>query len=98
MVTYEYVSAGSPVVMYEKVNGFTINEYTAFIDRQGYKWTLYPRRRVGVNQSVTFTKKTVSVRNVTILPQKPLVTINKSQATGKGSLDEQIHFLNTIYI
>lgn len=66
-VTYEYHSKGSPVVMYEKVNGMTAALYTAYIDRGGNGWTLYPKERVRASD-VKFEKKYVPITKVTILP------------------------------
>lgn len=79
-ITYEYVSAGSPVIMYEKVNGFLVNEYTAYIDKHGNHWTLYPKRSIRPSYAVKFTKKTVSIRHVTILPPKKLIPVRSESA------------------
>lgn len=93
MVTYEYRSSGSPVLMYEKVNGFTVNEYTAYIDRHGNSWVLYPRRSVRPSNEVTFTKKTVSVRNAIILPPEKPITVKgawEKEKPSSPSPDEQV--------
>ena len=66
-VTYEYPSKGSPVVMYEKVNGYTVAIYTAYIDRHANGWWLYPKERLRTSE-IKFEKKYVSIMKVTILP------------------------------
>lgn len=67
-VTYEYHSKGSPVTMFEKVNGYTVAIYTAYIDRHGNGWMLYPKERLSAVYDVPFEKKYVSILRVTILP------------------------------
>ena len=79
--TYEYVSGGSPVIMKERVNGLVIAEYTAYIDRSGYVWTLYPKRQVITWSSVPFEKKKVHIRFVTVLPKVPLSLSKPSPKT-----------------
>lgn len=66
-VTYEYHSKGSPVVMYEKSNGYTVASYIAYIDRHGNGWWLYPKERIRTS-AIKFEKKYVSIMKVTILP------------------------------
>lgn len=70
---YEYVSGGSPVIMTEKINGVPCAQYTAYIDRGGYNWKLYPKKLLFYTPKVRFCKKTVSVMNVTILPNPDFV-------------------------
>lgn len=67
-VSYEYKSKDSPVVMREKVGNWVVAEYTAYIDRSGTRWHLYPKRRIAACRDVPFEKKTISIRQVTILP------------------------------
>lgn len=94
-ITYEYHSAGSPVRMMEKVDGFVVNEYTAYIDRHGNTWTLYPLRMVRPCRAVTFSKKTISVRNSVVLPPiKPIVIHTpKPEDAAKATPDEQVTLL-----
>ena len=89
-ITYEYHSKGSPVVMYEKVNGYTVALYTAYIDRHGNGWWLYPKERIRVS-NVKFEKKYVSIMKVTILPPPKPFKISPSREEKKQnpSADEQ---------
>lgn len=68
--TYEYHSKGSPVIMMEKVNGFTVALYTAYIDRHENGWTLYPKEKICATK-IPFIKKYIPIRQVKVLPPKP---------------------------
>lgn len=91
-VTYEYHSKGSPVVMYEKVNGYTVASYIAYIDRHGNGWWLYPKERIRTS-AIKFEKKYVSIMKVTILPPIKASDIpTSSDSSGKKTnptADEQ---------
>lgn len=65
--TYDYISKASPVLMRERVNGWPIAEYIAYIGRGGYTWTLYPYRRHAYLKDVPFTKKKVMARDVRVI-------------------------------
>ena len=82
-ITYEYHSKGSPVVMLEKVDGFLVNEYTAYIDRGCNNWVLYPKRSVRVSATVRFQKKTVPVTRAIVLPPLTPVTVKPSYEDDK---------------
>ena len=77
-VTYDYISKASPVLMRERVNGWCVAEYIAYIDRGGYSWTLYPYRRHAHLKDVAFTKKKVMARDVRVIspPQKEIKKTN----------------------
>lgn len=96
-VTYDYISKGSPVLMKERVDGFCVAEYIAFIDRGGNSWTLYPRKRHFYLKDVEFTKKKVSVRKVRVIDppaEKPKEKKQETKQQTRVSTDpEQIKLI-----
>ena len=53
--------------MRERVNGWCVAEYVAYIGRGGYTWTLYPYRRRSYLKAVPFTKKKIMARDVRVI-------------------------------
>ena len=66
-VTYDYLSKGSPVIMRERVSGWCVAEYIAYIDRGGFNWKCYPYKRHAFIKDVPFTKKTIPARDVRVI-------------------------------
>ncbi len=91
-VTYEHISKASPVLMQEKINGILFAVYTAYIDRGGNFWILYPKKRISYRRDVPFCKKKVSVREVTILPNPDLKYPPAALPERKPAVPEQSDF------
>lgn len=81
-VTYEYHSKGSPVIMHEKINGFTVALYTAYIDRHANGWWLYPRERIRACK-IPFEKKYVPMRRSVVLPPITASAVPNSSPKGQ---------------
>ena len=93
--TYEYYQGNCPVQMKEFFGGKLIAIYDGYLDKSGYMWKLYPKKKVSAQPLCPFRHKEITIFMAKTLerPEEPIpcaraeIDKNRDRSNTEGGTD-----------